>query len=394
MKKSNFLRSSAVLVSFSLLGVACGGSDNSASDTTDAPTTSVASKIDFKCDKPIASLALQIPETGADANLAEPMLKGAQLAIEYFNGANPDTCVELKTFDTPSDPVKAAAVAEAVISDATILGLVGPGGSEEAKTALPLYNKAGLTTITGSAVDAELQKAGFKVFHSIVANDALQGPAIANYMRGALKPTSVGIIDDASSYGKGLADAVKSVLGATAKVSDSIDPETDDYSAAVEKMKTANPDAIFFGGYYGEAVKLSKQLRDAGVTAKLVFGDAVKDQAGYVDVAGSAADGALIACPCRDGSEAFLARWNEKFKEVPGAFAAEYYDATNVFLNVIKAGAKDRAAVLAAVKAYEGLGVTKEIKFAKNGEAVEAATIYIYEVKGKKITFAAEVVND
>ena len=397
MKKSNLLRTGAVLVSLSFIGVACGGSDNATSDTkeasdsTDAPATTLAKKVEFKCDKPVAAIALQFPETGDAANLGAPMLKGAQLAVEYFNGVNPDTCVDLKTFDTQGDPAKAPAVAQAVVSDATILGLVGPGFSGESKAALPLYDEAGLATITGSATNAELQNAGFKVFHRILANDAVQGPAIAKYISETLKPASVGIVDDASDYGKGLADAVKAAAGATVKATDSIDPKAADFSAAVSKMKDANPEVIFFGGYYGEAVKLSTQLRDAGVTSTLVFGDGVKDQAGYADAAGPAAEGALIACPCKDGTKDFLASWNKKYGEVPGTYGAEYYDATNVFLKVIKAGAKNRAAVLAAVKAYEGIGITKEIKFTKNGEATEAGTIYVYEVKDGKITYVADV---
>ena len=397
MKKSNLLRTGAVLVSLSFIGVACGGSDNAASDTkeasdtTDAPGTTVAKKVEFKCEKPVAAIALQFAETGDAANLGAPMLKGTQLAVETFNQINPDICVDLKTFDTQGDPAKAPAVAQAIVADATILGLVGPGFSGESKAALPLFNEAGLATITGSATNAELQNGGFKVFHRILANDALQGPSIAYYMQGALKPTSVGVIDDASDYGKGLADEVKKILGETVKATDSIDPKAADFSAVVSKMKDANPDAIFFGGYYAEAVKLSKQLRDAGVKAKLVFGDGVKDQAGYADAAGPAAEGALIACPCKDGTKDFLASWKKKYDEVPGTYGAEYYDAANVFLNVIKGGAKNRAAVLAGVKAYDNLGITKEIKFTKNGEATEAATIYMYEVKSGKITYVADV---
>ena len=385
MKKSNLLRASAVLVSLSFVGVACGGSDDAATDTT------VPTKTEVTCDAPVASIALQFPETGEAANLGAPMLKGAQLAVDEFNQDNPDACVTLKTFDSQGDPAKAPAVAQAVVSDATILGLVGPGFSGESKAALPLYDEAGLATITGSATNAELQNAGFKVFHRILANDAVQGPAVANYILGALNPKSVGIIDDASDYGKGLADAVKTAAGDTVKASDSIDPKAADFSAAVSKMKDANPDVIFYGGYYAEAVKISTQLRDAGVKATLVFGDGVKDQAGYADAAGPAAEGALIACPCKDGNETFLASWNAKYNEVPGTYGAEYYDAANVFLNIIKGGAKDRAAVQAAVKAYDGAGITKQIKFTENGEATEASTIYMYKVTGGKITYVADI---
>ena len=386
MKKSNLLRAGAVLVSLSFVAVACGGSDDAASDTTAAADTPAAT-----CEAPVASIALQFPETGEAANLGAPMLKGSQLAVDEFNAANPDACVTLKTFDTQGDPAKAPAVAQSVIDDATILGLVGPGFSGESLAALPLYDEAGLATITGSATNATIQDQGFKVFHRILANDAAQGPAVAKYIVGNLAPKSIGIVDDASDYGKGLADAVKKEAGATVKVSDSIDPKAADFSAAVSKMKDANPDVIFFGGYYGEAVKLSTQLRDAGVKATLVFGDGVKDQAGYADAAGPAAEGALIACPCKDGSPEFIAAWQKAYKEVPGTYGAEYYDAANVLLNVIKGGAKDRAAVQAAVNAYDAAGITKQIKFAANGEATEASTIYMYKVESGKITYVADI---
>jgi branched-chain amino acid transport system substrate-binding protein len=370
----------ATAAAASLIVAACGGSD-SATDTT-APAAKDCA----------VSLALQFPQTGDAANLGAPMIKGAQLAVDEFNAANPDECVELKTFDTQGDPAKAPGVAAAVIADASILGLIGPGFSGESKAALPAYEAAGLATVTGSATNAELQLNGWKVFHRILGNDSVQGPAIAKYIVDTLKPASVGIIDDASEYGKGLADTVKKAVGTGVKASDSIDPKASDFSAAVSKMKDANPAVIFYGGYYGEAVKLSKQLRDAGVTATLVFGDGVKDQAGYADAAGPAAEGAIIACPCKDGSAEFIAAWQKKYNnEVPGTYGAEYYDAANVFLNVIKAGAKDRAAVLAAVKSYDAAGITKQIKFGENGDATEASTVYIYKVSGGKITYVADV---
>jgi branched-chain amino acid transport system substrate-binding protein len=377
MKKSNLLRTGAVLVSLSLQGVACGGSDGASTEVT--------------CDTPVASIALQFPETGDAANLGAPMLKGAQLAVDEFNAANPDACVTLKIFDTKGDPAKAAAVARTVVGDATILGLLGPGFSDESKVSLPLYEEAGLATITGSATNSELQNGGWKVFHRILAKDSTQGRAIANYILGVLKPASVGVIDDSSDYGKGLADVVKTSVGAAVKVSDSIDPAASDYSAVVSKMKAANPDVIFFGGYNVEAVKLSTQLRNAGVKATLVFGDDMKDQTGYADAAGPAAEGAIIACLCRDGSEAFVASWTAKYKESPGTYGPEYYDAANIFLNVIKAGAKNRAEVQAAVNAYDAAGITKQIKFTANGEATEASTIYMYKVTGGKITYVSDI---
>ena len=383
MKKSNLLRAGAILVGLSLVGVACG-SDSGSTDTT-APAEAK------ECTSPVATLGLQFPETGDAANLGAPMLKGAQLAIDEYNAANPDACVALKKFDTQGDPSKAPAVAQAAIDDASVLGIMGPGFSGESKAALPLYDAAGLAAVTGSATNATLQDNGWKVWFRILANDAVQGPGIAKYIAETLKPASIGIIDDASEYGKGLADNVKAAVSSATVTTETIDPKAADFSAAVSKMKDANPEVIFFGGYYAEAAKLSTQLRDGGVTATLVFGDGVKDQAGYADAAGPAAEGAIIGCPCKDGGEEFSAAWNTKYNEAPGTYGAEYYDIAKLYLSIISGGAKDRAAVLAAVKAADYAGVTKQIKFQENGEATEAGAIYLYKVVDGKITFETEV---
>ena len=58
---------------------------------------------------------------------------------------------------------------------------------------------------------------------------------------------------------------------------------------------------------------------------------------------------------------------------------------------IAEIGATDRAAVLAAVEAYDAPGVTKQIKFTENGEATEAGAIYFYKVTSGKITFESEI---
>ncbi len=106
-------------------------------------------------------------------------------------------------------------------------------------------------------------------------------------------------------------------------------------------MKDAQPDAVFFGGYYAQAGPLSKQLRDAGVTATLVFGDGVLDP-GYIEGAGSAAEGAIITCPCApvDASSDFAKAYQAKFNIAPGTYTAEAYDSANFFLAGIASGAQ------------------------------------------------------
>jgi branched-chain amino acid transport system substrate-binding protein len=239
--------------------------------------------------------------------------------------------------------------------------------------------------ITPGATNAKLSTNGWKMFHRILANDDKQAPGVVTLIKDTVKGTKVGVIDDASDYGKGLADSVRSGLGALDVADAQIDPKAADFSAAITKMKDAGVDTIFYGGYYAEAAKLVKQIRDAGLTATFVSGDGSLDQA-FVDNAGSAADGAYLTATGApaDVNADFQAAFNAKFKKDPALYSPEAYDCAKVLLAGIAAGKVTRADLAAFVSAYDQPGITKQIKFDATGEPVGNA-VYYSVVEGGKI---------
>jgi branched-chain amino acid transport system substrate-binding protein len=79
-----------------------------------------------------------------------------------------------------------------------------------------------------------------------------------------------------------------------------------------------------------------------------------------------------------------LTQTQRSFNEDPATYGAEAYDAATVFLAAIKSGARDRAAVLAFIKAYDAPGVTKQLKWDETGEVIGTA-VYAYTIKDGKI---------
>ncbi len=161
----------------------------------------------------------------------------------------------------------------------------------------PPSTRPGSSTITPSATNPALADNGWKTFFRALGNDATQGPAAAKYIKDTLKATKVFVIDDASEYGKGLADIVRTDLGSTVAGNDTIQQKQTDFGASVTKVTASGADALFFGGYSPEAAPLIKQLRDAGWKGTFVVADGVKDQS-YIDNAQAAAEGTIITCPC------------------------------------------------------------------------------------------------
>ena len=132
---------------------------------------------------------------------------------------------------------------------------IGPAFSGETNATGPVFNQAGLVAATASATNVTLSEKGWKTFFRGLANDGVQGPSVANYMKNTLGYNKVCVVDDSTDYGLGLAQAVRETLGPVADSSCNISVKKGDkdFSAAVTQIKGASPDAVFFAGYYAEA---------------------------------------------------------------------------------------------------------------------------------------------
>ena len=93
----------------------------------------------------------------------------------------------------------------------------------------------------------------------------MQGPSVANYMKNTLGYDKVCVVDDSTDYGLGLATVGARDLGpvADSTCNISVKKGDKDFSAAVTQVKGANPDAVFFSGYYAEAAASSSSSRTA-----------------------------------------------------------------------------------------------------------------------------------
>jgi branched-chain amino acid transport system substrate-binding protein len=369
----------APLVAAALALSACGGTTGSGSASGSG-----------SCDLKIGFFGAL---TGDAANLGINIKNGAELAVTQYNEKNASCKVSLATFDSQGDPSIAPGLAQKAVTDKKLLGLVGPAFSGESKAADPIFDKAGLNIITASATNPKLSENGWKTFHRILGNDATQGPAAAKYIKDILKAQKVFVSDDTSEYGKGLADIVKTSLGSIVVGTDetAADGKQDDFSATVTKAKASGATAFFYGGYYSNASKLVKQLKDGGFAGTFVAADGVKDD-GFIKGAGAAAEGAILTCPCLPPDKAadFAAAYKKAYNSDPATYSAEAYDAANVFLAGIKAGKVTNADMNAFIASYSAQGVTKMVKFDAKGEP-SSVSVWAYKVTGGKIVPDQEI---
>jgi branched-chain amino acid transport system substrate-binding protein len=90
---------------------------------------------------------------------------------------------------------------------------VGPAGSQEVEAVGPLFGRAGMAFISGSATLPALTSSGKNpTYLRVVPDDNVQGPQDARYIINHLHPKAVLIIDDDEAYSQGLVNVMTPIL--------------------------------------------------------------------------------------------------------------------------------------------------------------------------------------
>jgi len=334
------------------------------------------------------------PLTGGIAHLGKDNENGARLAVEEANAAKiridgKETAFELRAEDDQEDAKVGNTVAQKLV-DAKVAGVVGHLNSGTSIPASNIYSGANIPMITGSATNPALTERGLKGIFRVVGRDDQQGPAMANYLVANAKPKVVAVIDDATAYGKGLANEVEKTLtaaGVKVLAREQGTNKTVDWKAVLTKLKGRLPDAVFYGGMDSTGGPLLKQGKELGIKAVFSFGDgACTDKMG--EFAGSAADGLLCSqagIPPQAASKKFLDAYKKRFNVEPILYSPFTYDAANLLIESMKrANSADPAKYLPVLQKIDFAGATGRISFDDKGDRKDAE-MTIFTMKGGKL---------
>jgi len=387
--KVNFMKSAIALSATALILAGCGkGGDKSAAVPADA--------IEVK----IGHVA---PLTGPIAHLGKDNENGARLALEEINKAGltidgKKVVLTLVPEDDAEDPKTATQVAQKLV-DAKVVGVVGHLNSGTCIPASKIYSDAGITQISPSSTNPDYTKQGFKTTYRLVATDAQQGPALANYVAHTLKAKTVAIIDDSTQYGKGLADEFEKTAkaeGLKVVTREASNNKATDFKAILTKIKGSKPDVIMYGGMDASGRPLTKQAGELGIKAKVVGGDGMCTEK-LAELAGDA----VINVTCSEAGKAlskmpqgadFQKRYKERFNSEVQIYAPFTYDAVYVLVDSMKrANSTDPAKILLVMPDTKMNGLVGNIAFDSKGDMKEGV-ITLYDFKDKKKT-VLDVIN-
>ncbi|HXM58660.1 MAG TPA: branched-chain amino acid ABC transporter substrate-binding protein [Candidatus Dormibacteraeota bacterium] len=339
------------------------------------------------------------PFTGDLAPVGQGALHGIQMAVDDWNakGGINGTKIQLETADDVAKPDQGVTLANKLVSEDTLLGVVGPMNSAVVLAAAPVYERGGLPFITESGSNPKITESSWKTAHRLCARDDNQGPADARFVLETFKPKKVFVLDSKTAYSQGLADEFEKAIKAAGVTTqrDSFPSGGKDASAIATKIKSYGPDFLFFADEAPEAPLVLQALKSQGLSIGPNFnymgGDGEFDAKIFIQGAQGASEGAYVSNIAPDitslpaSSRDFATRYTNKYKDL-GPFDATSYEAAGALLNAIKNapvknGKIDRADVNAqlASQTYNGvLGIP--IHFDGKGD-VQGMGVFVFQVK-------------
>ena len=369
---------------------------------------------------PVVKIGVDLPVSGADATDGIPTRNGVQLAVEEYAKKMPaGFTLQMDPLDDAvqgvHDPAAGAQNVKTFIADGAVLAMVGPFNSNVARAEIPLTNDASLVqispsntndTLTGPA-SAPLRTAhpDMNSYFRDCTRDSKQGAALAQFAK-KLGFKKAYIIDDNETYGKGLADVFEASFkdGGMVLGHEHITKGQQDFKALLTKVKSTNPDVVFYGGTTSTGGGLvRKQMGDVGMN-KIPYmgGDGISD-AEFLKIAGTMADGSYytVAAPnamALPSAQSFIKAYKARFSGDIGPYSANAYAAAQIEIEaIIKAIKSNGGKMPTRAEILKNVGDTKDastpigvVGFDKAGDTT-APILSLYAIKNGKQDFVQQI---
>jgi len=379
------------------------------------PLAGLASTSSAASAKATYTIGVEGPFSGSDANYGDYIYGGVQLAINAANASGMyKFTLKPEKFDDQGSSSLSPAAAQKATGTKNLVAVVGPAFSGASEADAPYYLKAHVAEVSASATAVALASGSDSNFMRTIADDSVQGKADADYLVKVKDVKNLLVLSDSSFYGDGLAKVVAAdatAMGVTVTTGDIPNVNTGgggtttEYGPAATGIATADPAAIFYGGYSPDFGLLLSALSSAGYTASahvIMSGDGSNSPALITSTSPASAANGVYLSEGAAGKVNFLTGKLAteyykltKIKASVAEYAAQAYDATDAIIAALaKTSAPKsvstmlRKEVVANLHKVNFKGITGTIAFAGDGDLRnDTGTSAISEVENGTITF-------
>ena len=159
-------------------------------------------------------IGVEGPITGPNAAFGAQLKNGAEQAVADINakGGILGKKIELSFGDDVSDPKQGVSVANKFVGDG-VKFVVGAFNSGVTMPSSEVYQENGILEITPASTNPKITERGMWNIFRTCGRDDQQGAVAAAYILKHFKGKKVAVVDDKTTYGKGLADETVKALG-------------------------------------------------------------------------------------------------------------------------------------------------------------------------------------
>lgn len=321
-------------------------------------------------------IGVEGPITGQYASFGAQLKAGAEQAVADINakGGLLGEQVKLEVGDDACDPKQAVAVANQLASKGVkfVAGAFCSGSSIPASA---VYSEEGIIMISPASTNPKFtDERPSDLVYRVCGRDDQQGIVAGEFLAKHFAGKKIAFLNDKSAYGLGLAEETRkayNAAGGKEALWEAYTAGEKDYSALVSKMKQAGIDVVYVGGYHTEAGLILRQMREQGLNATLVSGDAlVTDE--YWAITGDAGKGTLMTFspdPRKNPGAAPIVEEFRKKSIEPEGYVLYTYAAIQAWAEAVKAaGTTDSEKVNAQLKKDEFKTVLGDLKFDAKGD--------------------------
>ncbi len=343
-------------------------------------------------------MGVEGPITGPNAAFGAQLKNGAEQAAADINakGGILGKKIELSFGDDVSDPKQGVSVANKFVGDG-VKFVVGAFNSGVTMPSSEVYQENGILEITPASTNPKITERGMWNIFRTCGRDDQQGAVAAAYILKHFKGKKVAVVDDKTTYGKGLADeTVKGLAkgGLKPVLREGINTGDKDFSALVSKIKQSKADLVYWGGLHTEGGLIVRQMRDQGVKTPLMGADGITTDE-FASIGGPGVEGTLMTygpdARKNPAAKGVVAEFKKKNFE-PEAYTLYSYAAVQIIQQAATA-AKSLDPKKVAEKMHSGMKfktVLGDISYDKKGDLTKLDYVmYIWkkDPKSGKITY-------
>lgn len=307
----------------------------------------------------VVKVGLVVPVTGGGSANADPVIQGANVALDEINNkhlAGSNLKLQFVQVDDATDPKTAQQVCTQLVTRDQVVAIVGSQNTPSRAACEAAIQSQNLPYFAGNGTGGNVCYKNM-FFFGIAPNQQVE--PLVDYLtqKQGLKKYYILASDYAPPKGS-VAVAAKQVPGVNGAImATTYEPlNTTQFSSDVAKIAAAKPDVVLSGLVGNDQIPFHKQLGDDPRTknlkqASLQMNEAIAKAVGPESVGIYVADDYITGDPS-SANKAWVAAMKKKYgsKAQPSFFAAETYDAAMMMAAAMKkAGGPDANKVISSV---------------------------------------------